>query len=61
MKETIVVRMLVPCTKPDGQIEYHLEHRFLRLPLKRTDRLALQERMEELPLNDNTDRMIRLS
>lgn len=45
MKEGVFVRFLVPSRGRDGKIEYRVETRHIRLPLKREDRLELNRRL----------------
>jgi len=45
MSKGITIQLLVPRRDRSGRIEYHAERRFIRLPLKREDRLALVERL----------------
>ena len=47
MQKAVKVRFLVPKRRhKDGRIDYHVETRVLRLPLKRGDRELLKQRME---------------
>jgi hypothetical protein len=39
------LRMLVPMRRADGSIEYRVETRRVRLPLRRKDRQGLDERL----------------
>ena len=45
MRKTMVVRFLVPKERRNGRVEYHIETRNIRLPLKRGDRELLQKRL----------------
>jgi hypothetical protein len=47
MREGVLVRFLVPTAGPDGKIEYRVETRHIRLPLKRADRLELTRRLSD--------------
>jgi len=47
MREGVLVRFLVPCRSRDGKIEYRVETRQIRLPLKREDRRDLDRRLSE--------------
>lgn len=41
----VFVRFLVPCRSREGRIEYRVETRHIRLPLKRRDREQLSQRL----------------
>jgi len=45
--EGVFVRFLVPCRSRDGRIEYRVETRHIRLPLKRHDRQELRVRLSD--------------
>jgi hypothetical protein len=45
MNTGVLVRVLVPTQLADGKIAYRLETRRIRLPLKRDDRFALNDRL----------------
>jgi hypothetical protein len=45
MSKGVIVRLLVPTRSPDGKIVYQAEQRFVRLPVKREDRLAFLKRL----------------
>lgn len=46
MPKQIQVRFLIPRrVHPDGRVEYHVETRTLRLPLRRSDREGVDERL----------------
>jgi len=45
MNKGVFVRFLIPSKSRDGKIEYRVETRHIRLPLKRTDRLDLTTRL----------------
>ena len=47
MPKGVLVRFLVPCKSHDGKIEYRVETRHIRLPLRRNDRLELKIRLAE--------------
>jgi len=47
MKEGVFVRFLVPCQTRDGKIEYRIETRRIRLPLRRDDRRELDRRLSD--------------
>ena len=47
MKEGVFVRFLIPCQTREGKIEYRIETRRIRLPLRRDDRLLLDRRMSD--------------
>ena len=45
MNKGVYVRLLVPKRDPEGNIAYHAELHWVRLPVKREDRLAFLERL----------------
>jgi hypothetical protein len=45
MSERVCVRLLVPKRNAEGKIVYHAEMHWVRLPLKRDDRLSFLERL----------------
>ena len=45
-RTTVQVRFLVPRRSAAGHIDYCIETRAIRLPLRRGDRLELRERLE---------------
>jgi hypothetical protein len=45
-RTTVQIRFLVPRRSAAGRIDYCVETRDLRLPLRRSDRLELRERLE---------------
>lgn len=45
MREGVSVRFLIPSRCKDGTIEYRVETRHIRLPLKRDDRRELEKRL----------------
>jgi hypothetical protein len=45
MSKGIFVRFIVPTMSRDGKVEYRVETRQIRLPLKRNDRLELKTRL----------------
>ncbi len=47
MSKGVYVRLLVPKRNLDGKIGYHAEMHWVRLPIRREDRLALLERLRE--------------
>ena len=46
MSKGVLVRFLVPQHRPDGTVTYQLAAQWIRLPLRRDDRLALMARLE---------------
>lgn len=44
-KDCVLVRLLVPRRDEAGDIHYQAELRWVRLPLRREDRLALMQRL----------------
>jgi hypothetical protein len=47
MSKGVSIRFLVPSKSRDGKIEYRVETRHIRLPLRRTDRRELRTRLDE--------------
>ena len=47
MKEGVLVRFLVPTRGQNGTMEYRVETRRIRLPVKRDDRQELIRRLSE--------------
>jgi hypothetical protein len=47
MSKGVLVRFLVPSKSHDGKIEYRVETRHIRLPLRRNDRLELKTRLSD--------------
>jgi hypothetical protein len=47
MPKGVLVRFLVPSKSNDGKIEYRVETRHIRLPLRRKDRLELKTRLTD--------------
>jgi len=48
MPKQVPVRFLIPRrVHPDGRVDYHVETRMLRLPLKRGDRQGMDQRFGE--------------
>ena len=45
MSKGVLVRFLVPQHRADGTVTYQMAAQWIRLPLKREDRLALMERL----------------
>ena len=45
MSKSVIVRLLVPKRSPEGKIVYQAEMRFVRLPVRRDDRLAFLQRL----------------
>lgn len=46
MRQSICIMVMVPRHLANGRVDYHLEPRTIRLPLKRGDRRELLERLE---------------
>lgn len=47
MNKGVSIRFLVPSKSRDGKIEYRVETRQIRLPLRRKDREELKTRLTE--------------
>jgi hypothetical protein len=45
MSKGLVIRFLVPSVRRGGKLEYQVEEKFVRLPVKREDRDALRDRL----------------